>query len=116
MRVLIVDDEPSLVELQKELLEAEGFTVSIAFSGNNASEILNEQEQDVILSDVRMPNGNGIYLLEESRKFCDTPFVLLSGYTDITEDEALAKGAAALLPKPVRLNNLIHTIRSQARQ
>lgn len=113
MKILIVDDEPSLVELQKELLEAEGFEVITAFSGYKALELISSSEPDIILSDVRMPNGDGIYLLEESRKVCDTPMVLVSGYTDINEEQALAKGAAAFLPKPVRLNNLVDTLRSQ---
>lgn len=115
--VLVVDDEADIREIIIFLFQQKGCRVLEAASGKEGIKIVKAQPVDVVISDLRMPEGSGLDLLEEVRKINpDIPVVfLLSGYTDITEEQAKKKGARRLLPKPFDQDVLIETIESAFR-
>lgn len=110
--ILVVDDEPVLRELVSFILVDRGFLVSEAQSGNVALEKIKKQDFDVVVSDVRMPDGNGIDLLRNIRELKgDKPLVfLVSGYSEVSAEEAKRLGAEDLLNKPVDYDVLCKAI------
>lgn len=110
--ILIVDDEPELLGLIADIFRRKKFNVLTADNGKSAFEIVCNQTVNIILSDVRMPGGSGIDLLNEvkNRNVENPPIVLMTGYTDITNIDAYALGLEALLAKPFERNELIGAI------
>ncbi len=101
--VLVVDDEPVLRELVAFILVDKGFDVCEAESGDAAFQLMHQRRFDVVLSDVRMPKGSGVELLQrinQMEHFRPTVF-LVSGYSEISLEEARRLGAMDLLNKPV---------------
>ncbi len=101
--LLIVDDEVDLAELVAFEFEMEGADVSLASNGEEAISLLESDKKfDVVISDIRMPKMDGVQLLEEVKKrSIHTPHVvLMTDFSDITIDQAYAKGASAVFPKP----------------
>ena len=109
--VLVVDDEPVLRELVSFILADKGFKVKTAESGDAAFQMVQAQHYDVIVSDVRMPNGSGIDLLNKLNTMSKRPAVfLVSGYSEISLEDARKLGAKDLLNKPVDYDSLCHAI------
>ncbi len=123
MVVLVVDDEPDLRELLKDEFEMAGWTVLEARSGEEAYGILQKNRFDAVVTDVRMPGGSGLDLLRRYAKTLDTTpnagklpfFVLLTGFADLDEAEAMALGAGALIQKPFDLRQMMATVKAGAR-
>lgn len=101
-KVLIVDDDESLRDALYMDLKMQGFKAYTAASGGEALELLKTITVDVVLSDIQMPGGNGMQLLEEIRK--GNPkmpvVVLMTGYSHVAPAEAIDKGAFQVLIKP----------------
>lgn len=114
-RILFVDDEISILEMSKQLLELMGYAVTTASSGIQALDLLGQPGSgfDLVITDMTMPGINGIQLAAEIRKTHPSlPIVLCSGYTDIfEEDEASEMGISAYMTKPMGRNELSATIR-----
>ena len=93
--LLLVDDEPSILNALKRLLRREGYTVLTAGGGEEALEILSTHPAQVIVSDQRMPGMSGVELLSRVRElYPDTRRIILSGYSDIsTLSDAINRGA-----------------------
>ncbi len=109
--VLVVDDEPVLRELVSFILHDKGFHVATAESGDVAFKMVLDSHYDVIVSDVRMPNGSGIDLLNKLNTLPERPAVfLVSGYSEISLDDARRLGAKDLLNKPVDYDSLCNAI------
>jgi CheY-like chemotaxis protein len=115
--VLVVDDEPVLRELVAFILIDKGFQVLEAESGDAAYQLICKNDFDVVVSDVRMPNGSGVELLTRiSNMTKRKPMVfLVSGYSEISLEEARKLGARDLLNKPVDYDKLCQAIISSAR-
>lgn len=80
LRVLIVDDEPVILQTLSAVLETEGFTVRVAEDGFAALKTLRETSPDIIISDLRMPNMSGFELLSiVRRRFPHIPVIAISG-------------------------------------
>lgn len=106
--VLIVDDDPSVSDMLAPYFEKAGYLVKIAGSGFEALEMLKKISTHLILSDVRMPNGTGIDLLKGIEKLANkVPIILMTGFSHLSEEEALAMGAAGYVQKPVRIKKLL---------
>lgn len=119
VRVLVVEDDADLRSMLVEALQHFGATTRQAESGSSALKILErpENEFDIVMSDVRMPDGDGIFLLKNFRKLnSKTPFVFLTGFSDLTEVEAKNLGAQVMLSKPINLRNLRAVLRDYASQ
>ena len=114
-RILLVDDEESLVAVGKEMLEYLGYEVTIETINHKALELFQEQPDqfDLVITDMTMPKMTGDKLaarLMEIRP--DIPIILCTGYSDlISESKADAIGIRALLKKPLAIGELSNTIR-----
>ncbi|MGZ3649565.1 MAG: response regulator [Bdellovibrionota bacterium] len=112
IRVLLVDDDESLSETLKLTMERLGFEVSCATDGISAKSLIAVGSFDVVLSDIRMPNLNGIELLHFiKRTNPEIPVILMTGYSEISETkEAIELGAKGFLPKPFSAAKLAELI------
>src|SRR5665647_59379 len=107
--ILVVDDEVDLRDIVASEFEYMGAVVHQAENIAVAQKLLNAQNVDLVVSDIRMPGGTGIDLLAfiKNRDVFDPPIILITGFADITTEEAFNKGAEALLNKPFKLDDLI---------
>jgi DNA-binding NtrC family response regulator len=108
-RVLVLDDDLALCELMEEDLQRRGHHVWTAQSVASARELLHEQEFDVVLSDINMPNFNGIdFCAELHANRPDLPVVIMTAFGSLeTATAALRAGAYDFVTKPVDLD-LLH--------
>jgi PAS domain S-box-containing protein len=109
LRILVVDDEPSLVTMLARLLGSDGHQVTVATSGEEALAILASTPTDVVISDLSMGAGmNGWELAEAVRALPGRPhFILTTGWgAEIEPDDAAARGVMAVVSKPYRLPDL----------
>lgn len=112
-KVLIIDDEPAIRRILREILEHEKYNVDDSASAVEALPLVKENEYDAILCDIKMPQMDGIEFLEEARKISDTPIIMISGHGTIdTAVEAIKKGAFDYISKPPDLNRLLITLRN----
>jgi DNA-binding NtrC family response regulator len=112
-RILIVEDEQVLRESMAGLLEAEGFEVVQAAHGAEARDRVIAEGVDVIVSDIRMPEMDGITLLDHLQQIVpDTPVIMLTAYGTVENAvTAMRKGAWDYLLKPVQIDDLVMRIR-----
>ncbi len=106
--VLVVDDEDEIIEILEEHFEMLDCWVLTAGSGEEALEILLKQRVDFVISDIRMPNGDGLFLLKRIREELKEPppVLLISSFSDINAREAVEHGAIGLMPKPFQLKEI----------
>jgi len=108
MKVLLVDDEPDIVEVTQDRLEAYGFTVATAGTGLEALKKLSVEKFDGVFLDVKMPEMGGIEALKEIRKR-DTKIpviIITSSATREAAIDAIAKGANEYILKPFEWQEL----------
>lgn len=111
--ILVVDDEPDIRDLVKEILEDEGYEVSTAQNGQEAREARRARRPDMILLDVWMPDIDGVSLLKEWSEgdHLPCPVVMISGHGTVeTAVEATRLGAYDFIEKPPSLNKLLLTV------
>lgn len=111
--VLIVDDEPELREMLADAFKAGGFEVFESGSGGDAKEIISRQPIDAMVSDLRMPGGGGIELLEwfKSRGGPIPPVILISGYSELSDDSLAELGAKGMFHKPFNMKEIVAKVR-----
>ena len=108
--ILVVDDEPDIRELVREILEDEGYRVSVAENGEVARAAYARGTPDLVLLDIWMPDVDGITLLREwsSGSGLDCPVVVMSGHGTVeTAIEATRLGAHDFVQKPISLARLL---------
>lgn len=113
-KILIIDDERSIRNTLKDILSYEDYKVSLAEDGLQAIEILQKEEFDVILCDIKMPQMDGIEVLAKIQELpIDTPVIMISGHANIdTAVDAIKKGAFDFIEKPLDLNRILITIKN----
>jgi len=112
-RILIIDDERAIRNALREILEYENYQVDDAEDGPSGIELVGKESYDVILCDIKMPQMDGIEVLENIQKTTDAPVVMISGHGTIeTAVEAIRKGAYDFIAKPLDLNRLLITLRN----
>ncbi len=111
-KVLIVDDDVTFCLMLKTFLQKRGYEVEEAFSYSEGSKKLTAFSPDIILSDLRLPDKDGIALLEMvMREKPQTPVVLMTGYADIrTAVQAMKMGAFEYVAKPISPDEILATI------
>jgi CheY-like chemotaxis protein len=113
--ILFVDDEPVLVEITNEMLEAIGYKVTSKTLGTEAFETFKKapDQFDLIITDMTMPKMTGERLARECLKIRpDIPIILCTGFSElITEEKAREAGIRAYMMKPLLLSELARTIR-----
>ena len=109
LSILVVDDDPSMASSLTEILDIKGFEVRAANSGAEALQILRDHPVDVMLTDVRMPDMNGVELYRATRKTDpNLRTLLMTAYSD---DDIIQKGMAegikTVFTKPVDIDLLV---------
>ena len=112
--ILVVDDEPDIRNLVQEILEDEGFSVSVAENATIARQSITKTRPDLILLDIWMPDIDGITLLKEWKNSFGqkTPIIMMSGHGNVeTAVEATRNGAYDFIEKPLSTAKLLLTIK-----
>jgi DNA-binding NtrC family response regulator len=107
-RILVVDDEESIREFLTILLEKEGYEVVTAGAVSTAIERLLAEPFDLVMCDLKLPDGNGLEVLEEARhRQLESPFIIITAHTTPQHAlESLRAGAAEYLSKPFNVDDL----------
>jgi DNA-binding response OmpR family regulator len=118
MRILIVDDEYSLLKQLQQILENQRYIVETAMDGEDALDKLFETPFDLIILDIMMPKIDGLTALEHARKAgIDTPVLMLTAKGDVKDRiKGLDLGADDYLAKPFSLDELLARIRALLRR
>lgn len=112
--ILVVDDEPGIRELMREILEEEGYEVRMAENGVSARNALEDKVPDLVLLDIWMPDVDGVTLLKEwkTQGRLTMPVVMMSGHGTVhTAVEATRLGAFDYLEKPIAYKQLLETVK-----
>ena len=116
--VLVVDDEPLLLDIFGEWLQEEGCRVLTAGDGSAALQALRSHDVDVIVSDVRMPVMDGILLLKNltsygylSQNTHPPKMIFISAFTDLEPREAYGLGVECILQKPIERAQFVGAVR-----
>jgi two-component system response regulator PilR (NtrC family) len=111
--ILIVDDEPNIIEVLEIALCDEGMEVIKSGSGREALDVLQGKDVDLVISDIRMPDISGVELLRKAKQVApDTGFIMITAFANTeTAIEALQHGAFDYIIKPFRMEELRSIIR-----
>jgi diguanylate cyclase (GGDEF)-like protein len=116
-RILIVDDHEELRNMLKEAMVLSGYDCLTASNGREALECLAENPVDVVLTDIKMPEMNGLELTVHIKKSHDVDVIVMTGFTDdFTYEEIITKGASDFMLKPVSIPELCIRIRRVVRE
>lgn len=112
LSILLVDDESKMRLLLSDILEMEGYTVSEAADGATGLQQFNMVQPDLVLLDITMPNGDGLWVLKAIRQQNSVVGVLMVSGLQQNQmvRQAMASGADGYLPKPFRLQDLYQEI------
>src|SRR4030095_2322080 len=113
-KILVVDDSDDTREMMSKLLEMESFTVVTAEDGRAGLRIAAAELPDLIITDINMPNLNGLEMikqLREKREFESVPIMAITAYGNGVAKEALEAGANCAATKPVQFSALALEIR-----
>ncbi|NQU84832.1 MAG: sigma-54-dependent Fis family transcriptional regulator [Mariniphaga sp.] len=113
-RILVVDDERSIRNTLKDILEYEKYQVELAENGQQALEVFRNSDFDIVLCDIKMPGMDGFEVMEKLTTLNpDVPVVMISGHGNIdTAVDSIKRGAYDFIEKPLDLNRLLITIRN----
>ncbi len=113
-RILIIDDEKSIRNTLREILEYESYQVDEAANGEEGLQKIENEEYDAVLCDIKMPKMDGMTVLSKAKEIDeDLPFVMISGHGNVEMAvEATKKGAFDFIVKPPDLNKLLITLRN----
>lgn len=113
-KILAVDDEKDMTRLLQRTLEPEiDCQVTMAFSGNMAISILEQESFDLVICDIRMPGMDGFELLEYIKgRYPELTIVMLTAFSNVESAvKAIKKGAYDFIPKPFEQDEIIHKVR-----
>ena len=113
-KILVIDDERSIRNSMKDILQYEGHEVELAENGMEGLVSVKSEKPDIVFCDIKMPKMEGIEVLERIKEFsADTPVIMISGHGTIdTAIEAIRKGAYDFIEKPLDLNRILITIKN----
>lgn len=109
--ILVVDDESDIRELFREELEESGAVVQEAENGVDAFKIFQAGKVDAIISDIRMPGGDGVDLVKNVKtENADLPIYLITGFADYTGNELKLLGVEAVVFKPFDIAEVVQMV------
>ncbi|MDO4788007.1 MAG: response regulator transcription factor [Johnsonella sp.] len=112
-KILIVEDEISIAELEKDYLEISGFEVEICNDGEEGEALALKNEYDLILLDVMLPNKGGFDICKKIREIKDTPIIMVSAKKeDIDKIRGLGLGADDYITKPFSPSELVARVKA----
>jgi len=116
-RIMVVDDEIRILNFLKSKLKAAGYEALTASNGQEALDLVQTREPDLIVLDVLMPVMSGLEMLKELRTFSKVPVIILSAKgSDIDKIKGLGLGADDYLPKPFNPDELVARIKAVLRR
>ncbi len=113
-RILVIDDERSIRNALKEILEYEQYQVDLAEDAEKALELYSNHTYDLVLSDIKMPKMDGIELMNKIKsENPEQTYILITGHGDVeTAVSTIKKGAYDFIQKPLDLNRLLLTVKN----
>ena len=116
-RILVVDDERQITRMLRTSLQSSGYSVITADDGMQGYERFEAERPDLIITDLAMPEMNGLELTQAVRRVSSTPIIILSVRdTDLMKVSALDEGADDYLTKPFSMPELLARVRTQLRR
>ena len=116
-RILIIDDEKEICSLSMEYFTEDGYTVEVAYDGEDGIAKVKSFEPDIIILDHRMPIMSGATVISKVREFSSTPIICVSAITNqATIDESMRLGANEYIFKPINLEELDRAIESALKE
>jgi two-component system, OmpR family, KDP operon response regulator KdpE len=117
VRILIVDDEPQITRVLRTALSTQGYLLQVAANGVEGMEAVHNWKPDLVITDVSMPQMNGVELCREIRAISQIPIIVLSVRNhDPMKIEALDAGADDYVTKPFSIQELQARVRAQLRR
>jgi two-component system KDP operon response regulator KdpE len=117
LRILVVDDERQITRVLRSALESHGYNVAVAQDGAEALRAVEQFAPDLVITDLSMPNMDGVELTKSIRRLGDTPIIVLSvREQDQTKVLALDSGADDYMTKPFSTPELLARVRVQLRR
>lgn len=115
--ILLVDDEPQITRVLRTTLSAQGYDIRIANDGEMALEIMKDWAPQIIITDLAMPNVDGVQLCRRIRATSNVPIIVLSVRDQERQKvEALDAGADDYVTKPFNINELLARVRANLRR
>lgn len=112
-KILVIDDERSIRNTMKEVLEYENFEVELAEDGQKGLEMVENNNFDLIMCDIKMPGMDGMVVLPQLLELTDRPIIMISGHGDINiAVQSVKMGAYDYISKPVDLKHLLVSVRN----
>ena len=112
--ILVVEDNPDAREMVSFILASEGFSVITAEDGQAALELVKDQPPDLIITDIQMPNLDGIEMIKRLRQQFEShtvPIVVMSAFGSGATQDAINAGADRSAPKPMQVDYLIKLVK-----
>lgn len=117
MRILIVDDERQITRVLRTSLQSSGYEVTVASNGSEAFELFRTSSPDLIITDLAMPEMDGVELTRAVRRISDTPIIVLSvREQEMMKITALDEGADDYITKPFSMPELLARVRANLRR
>ena len=117
LRILIVDDEPTIVKFLRANLEANGFETLVAMDGAEALQTIERELPDLLILDIMMPQMDGFEVCHRLREWSQIPIIMLSALGDVSDKvKCLDLGADDYIAKPFSLDELMARVRSVLRR
>jgi len=115
--ILVIDDEPDMLQLLKRILESEGYRVILATDGVYGMTLLREAKPDLVLLDIMMPGPDGYMTLGSIRQYSDVPVIMVTAKRDIESlQKTLTLGADDYVKKPFRPGELLARVKAKLRR
>lgn len=116
-RALVADDNPELLSLMKEMLEGDGYEVTIAKTGLEAIAFITTGRPDIILLDILMPQMNGIELLQKMRAArLNIPVLIMTAYNEVAELSREFENVKGVIFKPFNVSDLLNRVNELRRE
>jgi DNA-binding NtrC family response regulator len=112
-KILIADDDPTILSLLNKLLLSKGYDVQLAENGSVAEKALKSDKYDLLISDIKMDPVDGMQLLKKTRQMRPhVGVIMLTAYATVaTAVEAMKEGAFDYIPKPFKIDELLETVK-----
>jgi two-component system KDP operon response regulator KdpE len=116
-RIMVVDDEPQITRVLRTSLSSQGYDIRVANDGETALEIMKDWLPDLVITDLSMPNMDGLELCRRLRSVSQTPIIVLSVRgEERTKVKALDAGADDYVTKPFGIEELLARVRAHLRR
>ena len=116
-RILVVDDETQITRVLRTTLSGHGYDIRVANDGEGALQVMKDWTPDLVITDLSMPNMNGLELTRRLRNLTSVPIIILSVRgEERTKVEALDAGADDYVTKPFGMEELLARVRASLRR